>query len=659
MITMLDKVTTPGIARKIREYYGSSAEKIVENLEIEKLMEVPGLGRKTALNILRQAYELKTGEKFQDILCNDAVDIYEDLLERLQEYPCTQNGKNRILVYYPVINKDIIEKRLQYSREAVEFVSSLTSEAVSRLVEKLRHLSPLTVPRKKKYRDRVIAVDTIEVYTDLKNEYCDVLLIEDPADISALEQYPLVFYVYTAESALYEHLLERSDMQFLYDDFALGEVIPELEIEKFTENERTIFLICEISEILHQEDARLKEVRAALESLKEKTSFKEYNIEALVADLEVRINKQFDEAIQKEQIELKGKEILSMMQQMHTDPVQALRKSIPGSVISLYGRLVGEANKEITEKIGMRAEVFSLELTYPVEADRERIEELNDDIRKGQTLKEFKASRNAARVGKYWEYLLEKEREMHELDFKTALGRFFIEFQMTAPSFVEAGLSFSGGINITVKNAQPVRYKIGETPHQFATSHRTSVLTGANSGGKTTLLETMLSIQILAQMGFFVPAEECFCPICQEIIYLRKPKSQDAGAFESTIRNLIPLALSGTKKLVLIDELEAITEPGSAAKIIASFLTFLAQNESALCTLVTHLGKEISELTTARMDGIEATGLDETLELVVDRQPVFGKVGKSTPELIVEKLCKKSSGREKAVYEKILENFSS
>jgi DNA mismatch repair protein MutS2 len=248
---------------------------------------------------------------------------------------------------------------------------------------------------------------------------------------------------------------------------------------------------------------------------------------------------------------------------------------------------------------------------------------------------------------------------MHELDFKTALGRFFIEFQMTAPSFVEAGLSFSGGVNITVKNAEPVCYKIGETPHQFATSHRTSVLTGANSGGKTTLLETMLYIQILAQMGFFVPAKECFCPICQEIIYLRKPKSQDAGAFESTLRNLIPLALSETKKLVLIDELEAITEPGSAAKIIASFLTFLAQNESALCTLVTHLGKEISELTTARMDGIEATGLDETLELVVDRQPVFGKVGKSTPELIVEKLCKKSSGREKAVYEKILEDFSS
>ncbi|MBU6996809.1 MAG: hypothetical protein HXS41_14815 [Theionarchaea archaeon] len=656
---MLDKVTTPGIARKIREYYGSSAEQIVENLEIEKLMEVPGLGRKTALSILRQAYELKTGERFQDILCSDAPDIYENLLERLQEYPCTQHGKNRILVYYPVTNRDIIQGRLQYSGEAVAFVSSLEDEAVSQILEKLRRLSPLTVPRKKKYRDRVIAVDSIEVYTDMKNEYCDVLFIEDPADISALEQYPLVFFVYTAESLLYEHLLEHSDMQVLYDDFSLEEVIPELEIEKFIENERTIFLMCEISEILHQEDTRLKEIRSALESLKEKTTFKEYNIEALVAELEVRINRQFDEAMQKEQIELRGKEILSMMQQMHTDPVQALRRSIPDSVITLYGRLVAEANREITETIGCRAEPFSLELTYPVEADRDRVEELKDDIRKGQAVKEFKASRNAARIGRHWDYLLEKERDMHELDFKVALGRFFLEYKMTAPCFVEAGLSFSGGKSITVKNAQPVSYKIGETPHQFATSDRTVVLTGANSGGKTTLLETILYIQILAQMGFFVPAEECYCPICEEIVYLRKPKSQDAGAFESTIRSLIPLALSETKKLVLIDELEAITEPGSAAKIIASFLTFLAQNEHALCTLVTHLGKEISELTTARIDGIEATGLDESLELVVDRQPVFGRVGKSTPELIVEKLFKKSTGRERAIYERILENFSS
>ena len=654
---MLDKVTSPSMVRKIREYYGVDAEKIVESLEIEKLLEVPGLGKKTALSILRKAYELKTGEVFQDILSDDALEVYEDILQLLQEYPCTQQGKNRVLVLYPVMNPDIIEKRLAYSEKALEFVRGLTPEQLKQLLENLRKLKPITPPKKRKFRDRVIATDMVDAYTELKNEYCDVLFIEDPQDISSLEQYPLVFYVYTGESTLYDYLLEQSDVQILLDDFTIEAVIPELEIEQFTQNEQTILLMWEISQILQVNDAKLREIRDALLSLKEETVHEDTNIERLITDLEKELNRKFDEAMQKEQIALKGNEILTMMQQMHTDPVQALKKSIPDSVVVLYDELISEANKRLSDAINVRAEVFSLELVYPIEADEKRIEQLQDELRKAQSLKGFRARRDAALIGRYWEYILEKEREMHELDFKTALGRFLADYGMTPPEFVDDGLSFTKGLNLMVKNPQPVNYKIGETPHEFTTSDRIVVVTGANSGGKTTLLETVLHLQILAQMGLFVPAQKLYCPLFEEILYMRKPKSQDAGAFESTITRLIPLALSQTKKLVLIDELEAITEPGSAAKIIASFLNFLGQNKNTLCVLVTHLGKEISELSEARIDGIEASGLDENLELIVNRQPVFGKLGKSTPELIVEKLFKKSAGAQKDIYKRILQDF--
>jgi hypothetical protein len=523
---MLEDVTTPGIVKKIVEYYGDKAEKIVENLEIEKLMEVPGLGKKTALGILRKAYEIKTGETFQDILCNDAQSVYEDIVQVLQEYPCTQSGKNRFLVHYPMTNKHIIEKRLDYSRKAVEFVKGLEKGQLSALLEKLHRLRPLTMPKKKKYRDRVIACDVVEVYTAVKNVYCDVLLIEDPADISDLEQYPLVFYVYTGESELYEYLLDKSDMQFFFSDFSIENAIPELLIEQFIENEKTILFMCDIAEILHSEDTHLTEIKNALTTLKEKVITEEIDIDTLVYTLESDINKKFDEAMQKELIELKGNELLTMMQQVHTDPVQALKRSIPDSVISLYSDLIAEANQEITKVLGMRAEVFSLELVYPIEADNRRLEELKDEIRKNKAVKEFNAKRDVARIGKHWEYILQKERDMHELDFKTALGRFFIDYCMNPPLFVDAGLSFRDGLNIIIHNPRPVTYKIGETPHGFATEDRVAVLTGANSGGKTTLLETVLHIQILAQMGFFVPAAECFCPVCEEIIYLRKPKNQ-------------------------------------------------------------------------------------------------------------------------------------
>jgi dsDNA-specific endonuclease/ATPase MutS2 len=654
---MLEEVTSPSMVKKIREYYGNEAEKIVENLEIEKLLEVPGLGKKTALSILRKAYELKTGEVFQDILSDDAQEVYEDIILLLQEYPCTQQAKNRFLVHYPVKNAEIIKKRLLYSEKALEFVRSLEKDQLEQLLEKLRQLKPLTLPKKKKYRERIIAVDGVDAYTALKNDYCDVFLIEDPADISMLEQYPLVVYVYTGESALYEYILEYSDFQFLLEDFSIEEVIPELKIDAFTQNEKTIFVMWEIAEILQVHDATLSQVRDALLQVKEKTTYQEIDIDTMVAVLEREVDLKFDEAMQKEQVELKGNQILTMMQQMQTDPVQALKRSIPDSVIALYDRLIAEANKTLSEKIGVQVEVFSLELSYPIEADQRKVEQLKDELKKTESLKEFRAKRDAARIGQYWDYIQEKERELHELDFQTALGRFFADYHMSPPQFIDTGLSFKNGINLIVKNPQPVTYTIGETPHQFSTADHIVVLTGANSGGKTTLLETILHLQILAQMGFYIPAEEGFCPLFEEILYLRKPKSQDAGAFESTITKLVPLALSETKKLVLIDELEAITEPGSAAKIIASFLNFLAQNKTTLCVLVTHLGKEISELTRARIDGIEASGLDEQLELIVNRQPVFGKLGKSTPELIVEKLFKRSTGTEKEVYERILHDF--
>ncbi|MBU7031877.1 MAG: hypothetical protein HXS53_05065 [Theionarchaea archaeon] len=654
---MLEDVTSPGIAGRIREFYGPQAETIIENLEIEKLMEVPGLGKKTALSILRKAYELKTGEPFQDILSDDAQEVYEDILHLLQEYPCTIQGKNRFLVYYPVNNREILEKRLEYSREALEFVRNLSQEQLIQVLENLKKLKPLLQPAHKKFRDRVIVTDSVDVYTDVRNQYCDVLLIEDPSDLATLDQYPLAFYVYTGESPLYEFLLDKSDMQFFSDDFSIGMVIPELEIDQFIQNQHTIQVIWNIFESLGLKDDKLTEVKESLDLVNRRTDVIQVDIDGIVREVEKSLNTQFDTAMKEQLIELKGNDILSIMQQMQTDPLSALKRSIPDRVITLFDSLISEANKKVTDCIGMEAEVFSLELTYPIEADQNRVEELKDECRKTNALKGFNARRNVARIGQYWTYMVEKERQLHELDFKIALGRFFSDFAMNSPRFVESGLSFRNALNLMIPNPKPVHYKIGETPHEFATSDRIAVLTGANSGGKTTVLETILHLQILAQMGFYIPAEEFYCPLFEEILYLRKPKNQDAGAFESTLKKLIPLALSQTEKLVLIDELEAITEPGSAAKIIASFLNFLSQNKKTLCVLVTHLGKEISSLTQARIDGIEATGLNEQLELEVNRQPVFGKLGKSTPELIVEKLYRKSKNKEKDVYERILHDF--
>ncbi|RLF78956.1 endonuclease MutS2, partial [Thermococci archaeon] len=111
------------------------------------------------------------------------------------------------------------------------------------------------------------------------------------------------------------------------------------------------------------------------------------------------------------------------------------------------------------------------------------------------------------------------------------------------------------------------------------------------------------------------------------------------------------------KKLILIDEFEAITEPGAAVKIIGELLK-MAYEKGFYVVIVSHLGEDLrKELPFARVDGIEAQGLDENLNLIVDRQPKFGVLGKSTPELIVERLAKKKRGKEKEIFERILNAF--
>ncbi len=74
---------------------------------------------------------------------------------------------------------------------------------------------------------------------------------------------------------------------------------------------------------------------------------------------------------------------------------------------------------------------------------------------------------------------------------------------------------------------------------------------------------------------------------------------------------------------------------------------------------MSHLAENIMEHTSApvRVDGIEARGLDKNLNLIVDRNPRYNYVAKSTPELIVERLVKQANGVERDFYQRLLDKF--
>ncbi|MFA5856083.1 MAG: hypothetical protein WC867_01895 [Candidatus Pacearchaeota archaeon] len=186
--------------------------------------------------------------------------------------------------------------------------------------------------------------------------------------------------------------------------------------------------------------------------------------------------------------------------------------------------------------------------------------------------------------------------------------------------------------NIFLDKAQPISFHLHD-------SERCSILTGANSGGKTTLIEHIIQIISLFNMGFPLNGKVKI-PIFSEIYYFAKNKgSASKGAFETLLTQMSKI-IPGRHTLILADEIEAVTEPGVAGKIIAATSSYFI-DKNCFLVIATHLGYEIEKVLPlfSRIDGIEAKGLDENNELIVDHNPVLGRLANSTPELIVEKMA--------------------
>jgi dsDNA-specific endonuclease/ATPase MutS2 len=153
-------------------------------------------------------------------------------------------------------------------------------------------------------------------------------------------------------------------------------------------------------------------------------------------------------------------------------------------------------------------------------------------------------------------------------------------------------------------------------------------------------------------MGLPVPAEEAEVSRVDAIVFHRRHASFNAGVLESTLQTIVPPLTESNRTLMLVDEFEAITEPGSAADLLYG-LVRLAVDAGAIGVYVTHLADDLEPLPErARTDGIFAQGLRDDLTLDVDYQPQFGTVGRSTPEFIVSRLVANASDRsERAGFE--------
>ena len=625
------------ISEKIINSVGGEEELqlIVDNVDVEKIANIDGISRRKAIEIMNQ---LLNNPEYEFMKSDRAIELYDDIINKILSYSNTSYSKNRILLLSP--SKDIkrINSQLDFVMKAKEHVSKLP---IIKLRGLMRNLKEVEEVKAEYDPSKVILVETDEdnsYLTDLGlNQYYPILTASDsPLLQEELMNYDLVFYVYSQGVLDFEGMPNLIMINIDENDY---EIVPEKIIDFFIQNKDLFSRVHEIQKIRNKESI-LGEIIPIIDELNI-IDKREVNIEELVYSLKDDMDEELEKSIK--DVDLEGDEILNL-----------LNNNFPPKISKIFDEIISKRKEIIREETGLSFDPFLR--TYPITIDEDEIKRVNLEQSSRKENDIFDIRKNAAiELNSIKEKAIAEVNDTIRFDYEFSLGSFAYEYDLCRPEFSDE-IKLNGALHLELALKKDKEH-VQKVDYQLTKNENIALLTGANSGGKTTLLETLTQISIMAQMGLPVSADKAEIKLFDEIYHFSKKRSLDAGAFESFLNVFIPIVTTNSEKLVLLDELEGITELDAAVKIISTFIDMIKESNS-YGIIVTHMARELMNYTNIRVDGIEAKGLDENYNLIVDRTPKMNFLAKSTPELILKRIYEKSEDENlKEVYSRILEKF--
>jgi DNA mismatch repair protein MutS2 len=445
-------------------------------------------------------------------------------------------------------------------------------------------------------------------------------------------------------------------------------ILPEKCVGWFVHNLESLELLTNLPEgkgfFNHFDDIRMPALRDLLDELSNETDAEDIanvrdKLWPFAKELEKRIHAEVDNAMQNVKLDLSGSDMLEALAD-----TASLQRKLAQQTSDAIEQAIETATDEIAVllgSVGVRCPRSIFKSEWPTKVDRKALDEIDSQLedlwKTTQSERLVSLARRLAPLKSRCEKAL---RRLVELDQWLTIGRWARSVEAVMPEMCDHGITIKEGRHLLIDGTpDPVDYGLGNCASK-ADRQSIALLTGANSGGKTTMLELLGHCTILAHMGLPVPAKSARVGRIESLHVLAKAGgTQSAGALEQTLLQLAQVVSNTDSKLILADELEAITEPGAGAKIIAGMLEAAESHAGTCMLLVTHLAPAIIEAAgrELRTDGIEARGLDENLELIVDRTPRRNHLARSTPELIVRRLVERSQGDAKEVFKSILGRF--
>lgn len=692
----------PGIgekmARRFIEHFGTeqNALEAILNGDVASISCMEGVGQRYAISLVQEVNSRIEGIKIQDFLkTRESMDIYERLLDIIKTFAHTGYAREKMHTFfpYPASSRDKIESIRSSVAQHIEHADMLRGNEV--FLSLLSGVKPLNLKQKPvKVRDRVVLTTDTKRLEKIKKrfgEYVDIHLVSSLTDIvDSARGYSHV--IATDDDIFSCELPEDVEIEIIPDLETCEEwkIVPENEINQASRNLQVIECSIQVTRIIRDtgmiflqevDNSTLNklgkaicmidengDVRAGTDPEVDRLAVILEGIDAAVGSANTFANEELSNALKESQLVLSGQDMLRMMHD-NTELKSVLENQLRHNYVSV----VEKARKNICTNLCLqKKEIFFLDdlfpqtISHPVEADRTQVTVLKQYVKEKIAKRKIEHKRQVARsLVDLRDTIRKMVKEVLEFDVGFTIGCFSSEYGLSLPRIIEGtGLGLKNAENLFLRyrhgTVVPINYAVGDTSfsHKDDVS-RIVLLSGVNSGGKTSLLELLAQCIILAHMGFPVPAASMEVGLTDGLYYFAKSKGTlDAGAFETTLVDF-SVVVDSSGKIVLVDELESITEPGASAKIISGILEMLFENEKSLAVFVSHLSGLIMEHTQSnvRVDGIEAKGLDSDLNLIVDRTPRYNYVARSTPELIVERLLRKTDGNDYFFYERLKSKF--
>ncbi|MEC8788816.1 MAG: hypothetical protein VXX17_01990 [Candidatus Thermoplasmatota archaeon] len=629
-----------GLARKLTDHFGTE-DKVLQLLadgQTEVIAEVEGVSQKRADSLARSFNGM------EDFLATpESIRLHKELVASIANHAVNASTRSRIRSLMPV--KDI-ESRREIIAQAME---------CDFIIEGLRIPSEVDG----NYDRVVVSKNPI----DQLKRFCRVLTPSEQETWKDYKVFKSVTWVGPEGPAQ-----TPEGWLVLPEGASVDMILPEKCVGWFEHNRESLELLTNLPEgqgfYSHFNQIRMPQLRELLDEMANEADAEAIadvrdKLWPLAKELEKRIHDEVDEAMQNVKLDLSGSDMLEALAD-----AASLQRKLAQQTSDAIEQAIESATDELANllsDVGVRCPRTIFKSEWPTKVDRTTLDGIDSQLEElWKTTQSDRLISLARRLAPLKSKCESSLRKLIELDQWLTIGRWAKSVNAVMPEISKHGIAIKEGRHLLIDGVpDPVDYGLGNCA-DAEDRQSIALLTGANSGGKTTMLELLAHCTILAHMGLPVPAKSAKVGRIESLHVLAKAGgTQSAGALEQTLLQLAEVVSNDNSKLILADELEAITEPGAGARIIAGMLEAAESHSRTCMLLVTHLAPSIIEAAGKEMrtDGIEARGLDENLELIVDRTPRRNHLARSTPELIVRRLVERSQGDARNVFNSILGRF--